>query len=61
MLMKKWKQALAEAEGRYILILRELEKEHYQVYSEGLENALATVRNEIQKLESMSTFEKIRF
>ncbi len=60
-MIKNWKKAVADAEERYNVISKELEKEHYQIYTEGLEMALGTVRQEIENLKNMSLIEKIRF
>lgn len=60
-MLKNWKKAVAEAEERYIMISEELNHEHYQIYKEGLESALASVRKEIERLMNMSFLEKIRF
>lgn len=61
MLFKKWRMAIAEAEERYEAISKELEKEHYQIYTEGLEAGLATIRQELERLKNMTIVEKIRF
>lgn len=60
-MLRNWKKAVAEAEERYKLISEELSHEHYQIYKEGLEKALGTVRQELEKLKNMTLFERIRF
>lgn len=60
-MMKRWRKELTEVEERYNVILKELEKEHTPIFTEGLESALGTLRNEIEKLNNMTIIEKIRF
>lgn len=60
-MMKRWRKELTEVEERYNEILKELEKEHTPILTEGLESALGTLRNEIEKLKNMTLFERIRF